>query len=138
MHPSEKNFLCAEIFPEPPSLTEVRPQKGGTVNKPGMSFLTAPPKKAGGNSCRAAFSVNHGTDSGKNGNKHCRKINRGVIDPEADTRLSRSLCPVVDDFLREPVCRIRRQVFDKYFHQTGRRILSQFSFYPPCRFTVRY
>jgi len=58
-----------------------------------MSFLTAPPKKAGGNSCRAAFSVNHGTDSGKNGNKHCRKITRGVIDPEADTRLSRSLAP---------------------------------------------
>lgn len=84
-----------------------------------MSFLTAPPKKAGGNSCRAAFSVNHGTDSGKNGNKHCRKINRGVIDPEADTRLSRSLCPVVDDFLREPVCRIGRQVFDKYLPQTG-------------------
>ena len=75
MHPSEKNFLCAEIFPEPPSLTEVRPQKVVTV-----------------------------------------------IDPEADTRLSRSLCPVVDDFLREPVCRIRRQVFDKYLPQTGRRI----------------
>ena len=84
MHPSEKNFLCAEIFPEPPSLTEVRPQKRRDCQQTRDEFFNSPsPKNAGGNSCRAAFSVNHGTDSGKNGNKHCRKINRGVIDPEA-------------------------------------------------------
>lgn len=45
MHPSEKNFLCAEIFPEPPSLTEVRPQKRRDCQQTRDEFFNSPSPK---------------------------------------------------------------------------------------------